>query len=67
MVLNDRQIEILREAGINVPANASDDSFLTAEDDEQLGDYLVLKCLDSNQNMTEKAREVEALLNYLAI
>ena len=63
--LNDKQLKILRDAGVVVPPDASDDSFLTAEDEELLGDYHV-NCLDENQDMTAKAEEVLELLNYLA-
>lgn len=65
MKLNKQQLDLLREAGIKVPEGAVDDSFMTAEDDEALADHLI-NCLGPSQEMTTKAYEVQALLNYLA-
>lgn len=66
MELNKKQLDLLREAGVNVPPGAKDDSFLTAEDEELLAD-LLMNSLAPGQEWTSKAQEVQDLLSYLAI
>ena len=65
MELNKKQLSLLREAGVKIPAGAKDDSFLTAEDEELLAD-LLMNSLDPGQEWTPKAQEVQDLLIYLA-
>ena len=65
MNLYKQQLSLLREAGVKVPDDAQDDSFMTGEDDEALADFLI-NSLGPGQEMTTKAYEVQALLNYLA-
>lgn len=65
MKLNAQQLALMREAGIKIPAGVTDDSFMTADDDQKLADYLI-DSLGPNQEMTDKAEEVHSLLNYLA-
>ncbi len=55
----------MREAGIHVPAEAEDDSFLTAEDEQRLADHLI-DSLGPSQTMTAKALKIQNLINYLA-
>lgn len=65
MELNEKQLSLLREAGVKIPAGAKDDSFLTAEDEELLAD-LLMNSLAPEQKWTAKAQEIQDLLIYLA-
>ncbi len=65
MKLSKKQLALLREAGVDVPEEATDDSFLTAEDEELLAD-LLMNSLAPGQEWTDKAQEIEDLLNALA-
>lgn len=65
MDLNEKQLSLLREAGVKIPDGAKDDRFLTAEDEELLAD-LLMNSLAPGQEWTPKAQEVQDLLTYLA-
>lgn len=65
MRLTERQLRLIKEAGIKIPDGTVDDRFMTAEDEERLEDY-VIECLGPNQEMTDKAEEIVDLLCDLA-
>ena len=63
MKLTDLQIKLMREAGISI-TDPQEYKYL-AEDEDKLADLLI-NSLGKGQQWTEKAQEVENLLNYLA-
>ena len=65
MKLTQNQIELLREARIELPPDVIELEFLEADEEERLGD-LLLNSLAEGQEMTPKAREIRELLNSLA-
>lgn len=63
MKLTNRQIELMREAGISI--GKADNYKYTADDEDKLAD-LLMNSLAPGQEWTKKADEVQLLLNYLA-
>lgn len=63
MELTKRQIELMREAGVQI--DHAEDYEYSADDEERIAD-LLMDSLASGQEMTPKAREVRELLFRLA-
>ena len=63
MKLTDLQIKLMREAGISI-TDPQEYKYL-AEDEDKLAD-LLMNSLGKGQQWTEKAQEIENLLDYLA-